>query len=137
MRKIKFRGLFGNEWKYGAYQKIGDVEQILIQEEGEFATVCTVGYIIKKGTLCQYTGLVDKNGVDIYDGDGIKLHKDYRVANNKIMQEGIVKWCDDGYWCVVSEYNINDYNRNNLPISNFPLDSFEVIGNIHEENKDV
>jgi uncharacterized phage protein (TIGR01671 family) len=65
MRDIKFRGHTGNSWVYGnllAY-KDGQIE-IENTDPDDFAQ-----WPVKPETVGEYTGMVDKNGTEIYEGD--------------------------------------------------------------------
>ena len=103
------------EWIYGSYCRmvIGGNERHMIHVFGD------ASYRVEHKTLCQFTGLTDKNGVKIFEGDidsdGFVFEYDFKMGSMYRVKNGEgVQW----HSCCVK-------NRNKLP--------FEIIGNIHDK----
>jgi len=94
----------------------------------------TKNEILKHHHIEQFTGLQDKNGTKVFEGDNIKLDRQYQLSSDLICEEGIVMWCNEkSMYVVVQKHNMNDISRYHKELKNFPIYNYEVIGNIHEE----
>ncbi len=122
MREILFSGkLKGeNEWITGNLLFYSDVNRAYISlgvfKGGSFLEV-------QKETVGQYTGLTDKNGKKIFEGDIVKFCDIKGVINYST-----------GCYCVKT--NKPDWKSRNNPAIDIVLNEYEneleVIGNIHD-----
>jgi uncharacterized phage protein (TIGR01671 family) len=137
-REIKFRGYdkFEKKWVYG----YGLHQSIFI--DGSSNAYVTAGirevFIVDKESVGQYTGLKDKNGVEIYEGDIVRrpafVDKDCYCKVSKLF--GYIEM-NSYAWCVVNKYKNKKY-LSPLFIEEEvgELENIEVIGNIYE-NKNL
>lgn len=115
MREILFRGkrIDNGEWVYGDFSRYSDEKSIimvdLLEEEDYWVSSETVG---------QDTGLKDKNGKKIFEGDVVEFEHGGRVRAYVIYKDGSFEVKNDKadvflYLCVIDH-------------------KAEVIGNIHD-----
>lgn len=130
LRTIKFRGFNKKRgiWLYGNYILNRGAHFIAPQEFADGKT--WEDYEVEEESIGQYTGLVDRNGLEIYEGDFI-LHEDSTWG-------GVVQWHPNGYFFINDSY-WKKYQRLDVYRSlGDMLDgrSFIVTGNIHD-NKNL
>ena len=127
-REIKFRGISIDEWVYGMLCKVneGDTEhgepikykiQTDEKEYGEYVKC----FITDENTIGQYTGLHDKNGKEIYEGDIVKALISGRWFVGKVIYE------HSGFTIDVMNNKELEFGRRGI-IEHWT----EVIGNIYD-----
>ena len=131
MREIKFKGkrLYDGKWVYGSlFYENGFtyiifktyVKDTKFQSDGGKATVDYWG--IRANTESQYTGLKDKNGVEIYDGDIIS-----HISNTDPYFQNLEVHYRVGAFCLKNE------NEGLMgTIYQIHPSLYKVIGNIHD-----
>lgn len=150
-RQIKFRGkaikntfsinekeakIKIGDWVYGAVIPFDDGIDLIYEREPNNPKICGChGIDVDQNTVGQYTGLNDKNGKEIYEGDILK-------NNFSDVPFGVVTWHKDGYFFIDCGFGKFPINANGyrplgemlvLKLDNVKDVTFEVIGNIHDK----
>ena len=128
MRTIKFRGkrLDNELWVDGDLVTSLTPKGSMTKCPAIHTTNGTIGtFFVQPETIGQYTGLHDRSGKEIYEGDIIKItgsNEDKYVAYSDKEAAFGIQYPDGGFFAFTFD------------ISGISVDCYEVIGNIHDNS---
>lgn len=142
MRTIKFRGkkVTNGVWAYGSLVYLDEKgAAIYVQTDNGSAKVMDLMYVYPD-TVCQFTGLLDKNGKEIYDGDVLRSDNfPYRSGDKKHDKYyAVVYYCEKAAcFGIVMVKNTSSSSWGVLDgdidgIDREKMQDFEVIGNVYD-----
>ena len=127
MREILFRAKSNQTWYYGYIYPDYESPRRNIWR---IATPNEDILAINPDTICEWTGLTDKNGVKIFEGDIVK-YKWCFLSNGSYhhYEDFIVEFKDSAYYIVPIKKHENIWT-----VYLNPESEYEVVGNIYDDN---
>ena len=126
MREILYKAkrISNGEWAEGFYVKTSEASYIV--KPYKKSSILGEGTIIEvdENTVCQYTGMTDKNGQKIWENDIMVAHLDENYPEDETYEQVI--WHESGF-CTMEK---NSTDRE--PLDGFDTRYFAVCGNIFD-----
>ena len=127
--RYKFRGkrLDSGEWMYGFYQPHKNGNVIFIGDYGGLTDIPKLHKVLPE-SVGQWTGLVDRNGKEIYEGDVIRFTRNTGPIYKPTISSDVcvVRWIEER-----SSFRLC-YKTQQQKFHSSCFAKYEIIGNIHD-----
>lgn len=122
VRQIKFRGLRvdGKGWEYGDLIQYSKTEIKILDQFFREWDILEAASDVNPCTVGQFTGIIDKNGKEIYEGDILRDGKGGDGVVKFVCPQFVVEADNELFALAEGKVNV------------FKLEYTEVIGNINE-----
>nr|DAL54114.1 MAG TPA_asm: YopX protein [Caudoviricetes sp.] len=143
--KFKARRIDGEKWAYGYFYEENDNSYIIENRQEESMLNRNLCYQVDPDTVCQFTGLYDKNGMEIYEGDVLRSDEyPFSFINEQRkyldLRFGSIVWDEDkckfSMLCHTNkkyELRVDKYFEGaNFDIKQLWCSKHEVVGNVYE-----
>ena len=122
MREILFRGKHMHVCPENKHLDGTWVEGYLADENHINDGKCE--FLIDPETICQYTGLIDKNGKKIWENDILEGHLDDKFPED-VTREKVI-WHESGWKTEEPGCDNKEY------LDKFDTENFEIVGNVYD-----
>ena len=144
MRTIKFRGKkpTNGVWVYGSLVYSNEIQAAIYFQTGRGLVKSMEWVYVNPETVCQFTGFLDKNGKEIYEGDVLRSDTypfSFTENNEHADYYGTIGWSkDEASFYIMTVKNPKSsvrgiYDGICNTVTQYMMHDFEVVGNIHEE----
>lgn len=140
--KFKAKRLENKEWACGYFYQENDNTYIVEDRQKESLLHRNAAYEVDPSTVCMFTGFLDKNGKEIYEGDVLRSDNyPFSCIEDNAYDNyyGIVGWSEFSAAFYVKTFvnpkaHVSGISHGDFYfMSHYNFQDFEVVGNIHDE----
>ena len=121
--KFKAKRLDNGEWVYGYFYKENGNTYINEDRQKDSVLNRIEAVLIDPSTVCQFTGLKDCEGKEVWEGDIVE-YETYDLYKGNVKTEAVIEYISTGYVAVT----------NNIPYS-LCTKCIKVVGNKFDKEK--